>query len=252
MCSYNYVRWIKVSRLVLQSSYVEIVKPGVLTDFEDVKKETKEAVKKEEKKAQTTPSKNNKKICASCNPKDTLNNIKNSRYFSFSFYKNNPSYLIAFGVYIALSIFFIIIQVTLIHPNVPWYTTIARAAGILIYFNSDLIVVCVLRRIVTWFRNTRIGKMMNFIDEFVEFHKAMGILIFILSFIHTLGQCINLCKFIIHSFKIQRDKPFKFYCDKTKAKLKKIFCCSKFVVGVFFFNLKKRIVRLNYEVKILR
>ncbi len=193
--------WIKMSLVwFLASSYSEVVKPEVLTDFEDVKKV------EEKKPEKASVGEKKKKFCASCSPKNTLEKLKNSRYLSYNFYKNNPSYLIAFLVYIGLSVLFIILQLTVIHPNIPWYVAFARAAAILIYFNSDLIVICVLRRIVTWFRNTRVGKLMNFFDEFVEFHKAMGILIFILSFIHTLGQCINLCK----QFLLLKKIPYYF------------------------------------------
>ena len=120
--------------------------------------------------------------------------FKSSRYFNKSFYKNNPSYVVCFFIYVALSIFFVLLQTLVLHPNIPWYVVFARSAAILIYFNTDLILLTVLRRNVTWFRNTIIGKKLTFIDEFIEFHKFMGIWNFILSWIHSIGQCINLCK----------------------------------------------------------
>jgi hypothetical protein len=129
--------------------------------------------------------------------KSKYGDLKSSRYFSTSFYKNNPSYVACFFIYVILSIFFVLLQTLALYPNIPWYVVFARAAAILIYFNTDLILLTVLRRNVTWFRNTIIGKKLTFIDEFIEFHKFMGIWNFILSWIHSIGQCINLCK-ILH------------------------------------------------------
>lgn len=140
------------------------------------------------------------RLCNFCNPKTApkrtkakCQELKASKYFSMTFYKNNPSYVGCFAVYFGLSLFFVILQMTVLYQNIPWYTSIARGAAILIYFNTNLVVLTVLRKNVTWFRNTEVGKKLTFIDEFIQFHKFMGIVIFVCSWIHTVGQWINLC-----------------------------------------------------------
>jgi len=149
----------------------------VLTDFEDVKKIEKTEEKKLEK---TTLAEKKKKFCTSCSPKNTLEKLKNSRYLSYNFYKNNPSYLIA----------------------------------------------C---------------KLMNFFDEFVEFHKAMGILIFILSFIHTLGQCINLCKLV----KFQFLKIFIAKKNSVLLHFREALLIAYFFYTIAKFNLSLAIRRID-------
>lgn len=159
-----------------------------MTDFADVKP-SNEPPKSMNEPQLKIPAKKAKKKCCDCQ------GLKNSKYLSLNFYKQNPSYIYLFSVYIILSVFFVILQLTVLHPNLPWYLVFARGSAVLIYFNTILIILTVLRRIITWFRNLTNGKNISVIDDFIEFHKIMGIWIFILSFIHTLGQCINLCKF---------------------------------------------------------
>ncbi len=180
----------------LRYSSCEISDPDSVDGLNDIKNrvDAKVSYTGEVKTSQSTSVMNKKKLFTFIHLNGFFRILKNSRYFSYSFYKNNPSYLLVFVIWICLSIFFVVIQLTLIHPNIPLYVMFARSAAILIYFYTDLMVICVLRRTVTWLRNTRLGKMLNFIDETLEFHKALGIMVFILSFIHTLGQCINLCK----------------------------------------------------------
>lgn len=167
----------------IKSSTIEVFKPEVLTDFADVKK-----IDEPNKKADEIPAKKPKKKCLDCQ------GIKNSKYLNFNFYKQNPTYAVVFSLYIILSIFFVILQLTVLHPNIPWYVAFARGAAILIYFNTNLIILVVLRSIITWIRNLLINVKLSVIDDFIQFHKFMGIWICILSFIHTLGQCINLCR----------------------------------------------------------
>jgi len=168
----------------MKSSAIEVFKPEVLTDFADVKlvEEPPKSVNAPPK----APAKKPKSKCCDCS------GAKNSKYFNVNFYKQNPSYLVVFAAYIILSIFFVILQLTVLHTNIPWYVMFARGAAILIYFNTILIILTVLRRIITWVRNLATGRNLSVIDDFIEFHKFMGVWIFILSFIHTLGQCINL------------------------------------------------------------
>ena len=170
-----------------KSAAIEAIKPENVYEFKDrvtqIKKEEKEHTKTTQTQAKQAP----KYGCAAC---------KDSRFTSVSFYKNNSSFFISILAYVLLSIFFILIQLLVLFPNVYWYVAMARACGILINFNSCLIILLVLRRLSTWVRNTVLGPKFAVLDDFLIFHKFIGILILVLSFIHTLGQCINMCTYL--------------------------------------------------------
>jgi len=104
-----------------------------------------------------------------------------SRFLSLSYYKNNAVYFATILVYFLLSILFVLIQLLVFFPTAMWYVQMARAAGILLNFNSCLVI-------------TLIGSYFSVFDQFIQFHKMIGVWIFILSFLHTLGQCINACQ----------------------------------------------------------
>ncbi len=117
-----------------------------------------------------------------------------SRFLSLSYYKNNAVYFATILVYFLLSILFVLIQLLVFFPTAMWYVQMARAAGILLNFNSCLVIMLVLRRLTSWMRDTLIGSYFSVFDQFIQFHKMIGVWIFILSFLHTLGQCINACQ----------------------------------------------------------
>ena len=169
-----------------KSAAIEAIKPENVYEFKSRVTQIKTEEKEHEKITETQAKKTSKYGCTAC---------KDSRFTSVSFYKNNSSFFISILAYILLSIFFVLIQLLVLFPNVYWYVAMARACGILINFNSCLIILLVLRRLSTWVRNTVLGPKFAVLDDFLIFHKFIGILILILSFIHTLGQCINMCKY---------------------------------------------------------
>jgi hypothetical protein len=181
----------------VKSATIEAIKPENIYDFKnkaiDIKQEEEklEKLAEEEKKQQiqriSKQDESKKSFCFKC---------KQSKYLSSNFYKNNVSFLLSIVIYILLSIFFVLIQLLALFPKVPWYLAIARAAGILIDFNSCLIILLVLRRLHTWLRNTVFGNKFSVIDDFSIFHKVIGIWLFILIIVHTIGQIINYCKLL--------------------------------------------------------
>lgn len=114
-----------------------------------------------------------------------------NKYFSLSYYKNNPIFTIFAIGYLLLSLLFVLIQLLVLYPYAEWYVKMARFCGILLNFNSCLVIMLVLRRVSTWLKHFLNGPKFAFLDDSIEFHKILGILIFVFSFIHTLGQCIN-------------------------------------------------------------
>ncbi len=120
----------------------------------------------------------------------------NKKYRAISFYRNNIAYFATILIWILLQIFFILLQLLVLHPRKNAFLSISRAAGILINFNACLIYLLVLRRLATFLRNSVIGRKFLVLDESLAFHKFLGFWIFFLAFIHTLFHCVNLCKYI--------------------------------------------------------
>lgn len=168
-----------------KESAIEIVKPNYKEEFYKYL----EKIKIEKPAPKPKPKK--KPCCASCSPSA----IKKSRFTNLMYYKNNMSFWILILIYVLLSILFVLIQLLVLYPNTPWYVQMARAAGILIDFNSCLVILLVLRRLTSWARNTLLGARISALDDFINFHKVIGIWIGITSLIHTVGQIINMCKY---------------------------------------------------------
>jgi len=74
-----------------------------------------------------------------------------SRFLSLSYYKNNAVYFATILVYFLLSILFVLIQLLVFFPTAMWYVQMARAAGILLNFNSCLVIMLVLRNLISLF-----------------------------------------------------------------------------------------------------
>ena len=111
----------------------------------------------------------------------------------FSFYKNNFSF-------VASIVLFFLAQTSLVIYQYHNYSTqneliiIARCCGILINFNSCLIILLVLKKSLTLIRNSRFCRHLLPIDDFLSFHKWLGFNLFVLSIVHTLAHSLNLCE----------------------------------------------------------
>ncbi|XP_065834073.1 NADPH oxidase 5-like isoform X2 [Oscarella lobularis] len=71
------------------------------------------------------------------------------------------------------------------------FVSIARGCGMCLDFNSVLMIVLMLRKFLTWLRGTRLAPYLP-LDQHIEFHKAVGILIAIYSIGHCLAHFINI------------------------------------------------------------
>ena len=67
------------------------------------------------------------------------------------------------------------------------WVIIARTHGMCLNFNSAFILVLMLKSSLTWLRSTRIGSYFP-IDDYIDFHKAVGIVIFVQSVMHFIGH----------------------------------------------------------------
>ena len=128
--------------------------------------------------------------------KDKISNLYkrflNSKYFNRIFYRNNLAYFSFIIFYLILQILLIIIQ-TMYYINSNNAILVARAGGVLISFNMAFVLILISRRLITWLRSTKFGQKCLPLDEFIQFHKIIGVFILVLSIFHTIGHLINLC-----------------------------------------------------------
>lgn len=103
---------------------------------------------------------------------------------------NNRSTFIFWSAYIAISLACICTAYDNYHNKAPWLI-VARIFGNLLNFNCALILVLVLRKHFTWIREKG-GCSVLPIDDFIEIHKIIGIIILIQTMIHTVAHVFNL------------------------------------------------------------
>ena len=76
-----------------------------------------------------------------------------------------------------------------------WAVVIARGCGMALNFNCVFVLILMLRYCLTWLRSTRLGRYLP-MDQSILFHKMVGIVIFVESFIHTMAHLFNIREFI--------------------------------------------------------
>ena len=124
-------------------------------------------------------------------------NFINSKYLNSVFYRNNLAYFSFIVFYIILQILLIVIQI-LYYLNSNKAILLARTCGILISFNMAFVLILISRRLSTWLRSTKFGQKCLPLDEFIQFHKLIGVFILILSIAHSAGHFINLCNILFY------------------------------------------------------
>lgn len=130
------------------------------------------------------------------------------KYFRLSFWRNNWTIIVAILIFILIHVG-LLIYVLVVRASANSFTKLARVPGMMLNFDSSLILLLVLRRIATYVRNTDIGRKIAVIDEFLSFHKALGYIIVILSLLHSFGHFFNF-------YYLSRDfKPFILELNST-------------------------------------
>ena len=119
-----------------------------------------------------------------------LNDFK--RYFKLSFWKNNLSELIASILYLLFHVA-LIIYVLIIRANSSIPVKFARVPGMLLNLNSAFIIMLVLKRLITWFRTSEIGRKISVLDGALDIHKIIGFWLAFLSLVHSFGHFFNFC-----------------------------------------------------------
>ena len=116
------------------------------------------------------------------------------KYTKASFYRNNLPFMLTVLVFCLIQLFLMMLQF-IAYYSANASLKIARLAGILLNFNSALVILLVMKHISTMLRSSKIGKYLP-TDHFLKFHKYVGYILLILSLIHTIGHCFNLCKYL--------------------------------------------------------
>ncbi len=142
----------------------------------------------------------------------------NKKYRTLSFYRNNTAYFVTILIWILLQVFFVLLQLLVLHPKINIWLIFSRLTGILLNFNCCLIYLLVLRRLSTYLRNSVIGRRFLVLDESLAFHKFLGFWIAFLAFIHTLFHCINLCKNLFINSRMNTFNKVKF-CLKNSVQV---------------------------------
>jgi hypothetical protein len=125
--------------------------------------------------------------------------LRESKYLGAAFYKNNLAYFLCILVYVLVQIGLVVIQYFNYREMNNARVIIARIGGILLDFNCSLMILLVLRRLTTWLRNSYVGRFLP-MDNFLEFHKSIGYLILLFSFVHAIAHCVNLCNSLFFLF----------------------------------------------------
>merc|ERR1719347_4477 len=132
-----------------------------------------------------------------------------TRYFSKEYWVNNKTFLVfLFFIFLVNIVLFIhrayyfrnFSMLSGFTPN-PFYL-LSRANGRTLLFNSVLILLLVLRNTITLLRKFGLATILP-LDNNIYLHKVVGVMIFIMAFIHTI---MHLCNFFIN---VQPD-PVKF------------------------------------------
>ena len=118
-------------------------------------------------------------------PKKTMSNFI-PRRLRWSYIKHNPSKVIFVSLYFMLNVA-LFIWVAIQRKDEGGWAIIARAHGMCLNFNGVFILVLMMKSSLTWLRSSRIGKYLP-IDQNIIYHKAVAVVILILSILHFIGH----------------------------------------------------------------
>ncbi len=136
--------------------------------------------------------KKKKVIKNKANPKLFLVIKDLKRFFKLSYWKNNFSELIALILYVLFHVA-LITYVLIIRANTTVPVKFARVPGMLLNLNCAFIILLVLKRLITWFRTSEIGRKVSVLDGALDIHKIIGFWLAFLSLVHSFGHFFNFC-----------------------------------------------------------
>ncbi|KAK9869219.1 hypothetical protein WA026_002969 [Henosepilachna vigintioctopunctata] len=127
-------------------------------------------------------------------PPSFLKKVLSMRPYQFSipYMKNNQVYLIFLALFVIVNAALFISR-SYQYRKSNWFTIFARACGQCLNFDCMFILVLMLRQCITFLRTRGFSSILP-LDQHIYFHKVTGILIFALSFLHTI---MHVCNFTI-------------------------------------------------------
>lgn len=111
-------------------------------------------------------------------------------YKANDFIENNIPLVIFWSLYITIHLICSLYAVFSYIDSSIW-VIIARFFGASLNFNCSLVLVLMLRKHFTWLR-TKGGNKLLPLDEFIDMHKLIGVIILVEALIHTIAHFINL------------------------------------------------------------
>ena len=81
----------------------------------------------------------------------------------------------------------LIVWVAIERKDEGGWVIVARVHGMCLNFNCVLILVFMMKVFLTWLRSTWLGKYLP-IDHHIKFHKAVAVVILVLSILHFVGH----------------------------------------------------------------
>ncbi|KAL8595540.1 hypothetical protein ACOMHN_000748 [Nucella lapillus] len=116
-------------------------------------------------------------------PKGTKSSVTVPRHLTWTYLQNNR-------VKVAFTLLFLLVNIGLyilnawLYRHTNWYIIIARGAGMCLNFNCAFVLLLMLRRTLTFLRNTPLVHVLPF-DQHVMFHKLAGYAIVFFTLVHT-------------------------------------------------------------------
>ncbi|KAI3387966.1 hypothetical protein SNEBB_006809 [Seison nebaliae] len=123
--------------------------------------------------------------------KSSVNNQVSTihKKISAKYWKNNRPLIVFMGLY-WLANLVCVIEPIISHHKDGAAICIARIGGMLLNFNSILVIILMLRRLTTAIRNSKVGKYVP-IDRFIDIHRQIGFVILFATIIHVSGHIAN-------------------------------------------------------------
>ena len=127
--------------------------------------------------------------------------MKLPKYIQRNYIRNNLPTFVFVIVFLLLNLICFIINAYR-YRDYNGYIIVARGCGMVLNLDCALIICFVLRRSLTFIRNTPVGKYLP-IDESITIHKFIGYTIFFWSILHTVMHLANIGELIQgHAFTV--------------------------------------------------
>ncbi|XP_076438955.1 NADPH oxidase 5-like isoform X2 [Babylonia areolata] len=130
-------------------------------------------------------------------PTQARSSVSIPRHLTLTYFQNNR-------VKVFFTLFFVLVNIALyiinawLYRESNWYIIIARGGGMCLNFNCAFVLVLMLRKSLTFLRNTPLVRVLPF-DQHVMFHKLAGYAIVFFTLVHTGAHLGNAAVYLTES-----------------------------------------------------